>query len=43
VAKGGALVTASNFNIQILKRTSPGQVHDKETDTFYVLDGEANS
>ena len=43
VAKGGALVTASDFNIQIQKRTGPGQVevHDKETDTFYVLDGEA--
>ena len=43
VAKGGALVTASDFNVQILKRTGPGQVevHDKETDTFYVLDGEA--
>ena len=43
VAKGGALVTASDFNIQMLKRTGPGQVevHDKETDTFYVLDGEA--
>src|ERR1700686_5161222 len=40
VAKGGALVTASDFNIQILMRTGPGQVevHDKETDTFYVLD-----
>ena len=43
VAKGGALVTASDFNIQILKRTGPGQVevHDKETDTFYVLEGQA--
>jgi len=43
VAKGGALVTAPDFNIQILTRTGPGQVevHDKETDTFYVLDGEA--
>jgi len=43
VAKGGALVTGSDFNVQILKRTGPGQVevHDKETDTFYVLDGEA--
>jgi quercetin dioxygenase-like cupin family protein len=42
-AKGGALVSAPDFNIQILKRTVPGQVevHDKETDTFYVLDGEA--
>ena len=43
VAKGGALVTAPDFNIQILTRTGPGQVevHEKETDTFYVLDGEA--
>jgi quercetin dioxygenase-like cupin family protein len=43
VAKGGALVTASDFNIQIQKRTGPGQVevHDRETDTFYILDGEA--
>ena len=43
VAKGGALVTAPDFNIQILTRTGPGQVevHDKETDTFYVLEGEA--
>lgn len=42
-AKGGALLTANDFNVQILKRTAPGQVevHDKETDTFYVLDGEA--
>jgi quercetin dioxygenase-like cupin family protein len=43
VAKGGALVTASDFLMEIQKRTGPGQVevHDKETDTFYVLDGEA--
>src|SRR5262249_14807129 len=43
VAKGGALVTAPDFNVQILRRTGPGQVevHDKETDTFYVLSGEA--
>jgi mannose-6-phosphate isomerase-like protein (cupin superfamily) len=43
VARGEALVTAPDFNIQILKRAGPGQVevHDKETDTFYVLDGEA--
>jgi len=43
VAKGGALVTAPDFNIQILTRTGPGrvEVNDKETDTFYVLDGEA--
>jgi quercetin dioxygenase-like cupin family protein len=43
VAKGGALVTASDFIVEMMKRTGPGQVevHDKETDTFYVLDGEA--
>lgn len=43
VAKGGALVTASDFIVEIQKRMGPGQVevHDKETDTFYVLDGEA--
>ena len=43
VAKGGALVTGMDFNIQILKRTGPGmvEVHDKETDTFYVLEGQA--
>src|SRR2546429_1779794 len=43
VAKGGALVTSNDFNIQILTRTGPGQVevHDKETDTFYILDGDA--
>jgi len=43
VAKGGALVTASDFIVEVMKRTGPGQVevHDKETDTFYVLDGEA--
>src|SRR6266849_5355643 len=41
--KGGALVTAPDFNIQINKRTGAGEVevHDKETDTFYVLDGAA--
>jgi quercetin dioxygenase-like cupin family protein len=43
VAKGGALITAPDFLVEILTRTAPGQVevHDKETDTFYVLNGEA--
>src|SRR5215467_3252559 len=43
VAKGGTFVTAPDFLVEIMKRTGPGQVevHDKETDTFYVLDGEA--
>lgn len=43
VAKGGSLVTAPNLSIVIIHRTSPGmaEIHDKETDTFYVLDGAA--
>ena len=43
VAKGGTLVTAPDLNVAINHRTGPGQVevHDKETDTFYVLDGSA--
>lgn len=42
-AKGGTLATAPDFLVEILTRTAPGQVevHDKETDTFYVLDGSA--
>jgi len=43
VAKGGTLATAPDLNVAINHRTGPGQVevHDKETDTFYVLDGSA--
>lgn len=43
VAKGGTLVTAPDLSISVNRRTAAGQVevHDKETDTFYVLDGEA--
>jgi mannose-6-phosphate isomerase-like protein (cupin superfamily) len=43
VAKGGSLVTAPNLSITVAHRTAPGmvEVHDKETDTFYVLDGSA--
>jgi mannose-6-phosphate isomerase-like protein (cupin superfamily) len=43
VAKGGTLVTASDLHVLISHRASPGEVeiHDKETDTFYVLDGSA--
>ena len=43
VAKGGGLVTAPNLSITVAHRTEPGmvEVHDKETDTFYVLDGSA--
>jgi quercetin dioxygenase-like cupin family protein len=43
VAKGGSLATAPNLSITVAHRTEPGQVevHDKETDTFYVLEGSA--
>jgi len=43
IANGGQLATGPDFTISMAKRTGPGQVevHDKETDTFYVLDGEA--
>jgi mannose-6-phosphate isomerase-like protein (cupin superfamily) len=43
LAKGGALVTAPDLTVQGIHRTGPGQVeiHAKETDIFYVTDGEA--
>jgi mannose-6-phosphate isomerase-like protein (cupin superfamily) len=43
VAKGGTFVTAPNLSVTVANRTEPGmvEVHDKETDTFYVLDGSA--
>lgn len=43
VASGGTLATASDYNVQMLRRTAPGQVevHTKETDIFYIVDGEA--
>jgi mannose-6-phosphate isomerase-like protein (cupin superfamily) len=43
LAKGGALVTAKDFTVQGIHRAGPGQVeiHAKETDIFYVTDGEA--
>ena len=42
-AKGGALVTAPDLIVMVIRRTAAGQVelHDKETDTLYVLDGSA--
>jgi mannose-6-phosphate isomerase-like protein (cupin superfamily) len=43
VAKGGTLITAPDLTVLMMHRAGPGEVeiHDKETDTFYVLDGEA--
>jgi mannose-6-phosphate isomerase-like protein (cupin superfamily) len=41
--KGGQLAATEEFAISFNRRTGAGQVevHDKDTDTFYVLDGEA--
>ena len=43
LAKGGSLVTAPNVTVSGAQRTGPGQVevHNKETDVLYVIDGEA--
>ena len=43
LANGGGLVTASNLTVSGNHRTGPGQVevHDRETDIFYVVEGEA--
>jgi quercetin dioxygenase-like cupin family protein len=43
LAKGGSLVATANFLVSGNHRMAPGQVevHDRETDIFYVTDGEA--
>jgi quercetin dioxygenase-like cupin family protein len=43
VEAGGTLATGQDHRVSILRRTGPGQVevHEKETDIFYILDGEA--
>jgi quercetin dioxygenase-like cupin family protein len=43
VAKGGNLVTASDLTVLVNHRDKAGEVevHDKETDVMYVLEGEA--
>jgi mannose-6-phosphate isomerase-like protein (cupin superfamily) len=43
LAKGGSLVSASDLTVSGSHREKPGQVevHDKETDIFYMVDGEA--
>ena len=42
-ANGGRLATGSDHSASVLRRTSAGQseVHVKETDIFYIVDGEA--
>jgi len=41
--KGGALAKGDDFTASGARRTGPGQVevHDKETDIIYIVDGEA--
>ena len=43
LAKGGSLVSATDLTVSGSHREKPGQVeiHDKETDVFYITDGEA--
>jgi mannose-6-phosphate isomerase-like protein (cupin superfamily) len=43
LAKGGVLVTAPNLVVQGATRSAPGQVevHDKETDVIYIVEGDA--
>ena len=43
VAGGGTFATAPAYTVQLLKRTAAGQaeVHTKETDIFYVVEGDA--
>jgi len=43
LAKGGAITQGDDFTVSGARRTGPGQVevHDKETDILYILDGEA--
>ena len=42
-AKAGTIVTAPNLQVLMAHRDAPGmvEVHDKETDTIYVLAGSA--
>ncbi|MBI3693442.1 MAG: cupin domain-containing protein [Acidobacteria bacterium] len=43
LAKGGSLVTAPDLSVSGSHRVKPGnvEVHEKETDVFYVVEGEA--
>jgi len=43
IAKGGALAGSSDFTASMARRTAAGQVeiHAKETDIFYIIDGAA--
>jgi glc operon protein GlcG len=42
-AHGGPLLATNNFKVLALRREEPGEVeiHDRDTDIFYVLEGSA--
>jgi len=42
-AKGAPLLSTNNFKVQAGHRTGPGEVeiHDRDTDIFYIIDGSA--
>jgi mannose-6-phosphate isomerase-like protein (cupin superfamily) len=43
-AQGGPLLATNNFKVMALRRNEPGEVeiHEQDTDIFYVLEGSAN-
>ncbi len=43
LAKGGSLVSAPDLSVSATHRSGPGrvEVHEKETDVFYVVEGAA--
>jgi len=43
IASGGPLLLTNNFKVQTGRRTGPGEVeiHERDTDVFYILDGTA--
>jgi glc operon protein GlcG len=43
MAKGGPLADGSNYKVSVSRRTRGGQaeVHDSETDVFYIMEGSA--
>jgi quercetin dioxygenase-like cupin family protein len=43
LSKGGAIASGDDYRVAGARRVKAGQVevHDKETDIFYIIDGEA--
>jgi glc operon protein GlcG len=43
MSKGGPLTDGSNYKVSVSRRTGPGQaeIHDGETDVFYIMEGSA--